>query len=236
MKILFIFLILGSSFGYASIKDELYLKAAKNQKVFSYSQSRKHILGNVDLKRDGRGHYVRAVYCQRKFRNSDFKNGQGLGPGRTPDHTVMNIEHTWPQSRFSRRFPKNIQKSDLHHLYPTDSKQNGQRGSHLFAEVSYETRSPICSGNKIGGTNESGGTFFEPAEVHKGNVARAIFYFSIRYQISIPEVSEKYLRHWHEEDPVDHDERQRHEAIARIQGNRNPFIDDPSLVRQVSDF
>jgi len=38
------------------------------------------------------------------------------------------------------------------------------------------------------------------------------------------------LLRWHAEDPVDDRERQRNEAIASFQGNRNPFIDHPEWV------
>ena len=39
------------------------------------------------------------------------------------------------------------------------------------------------------------------------------------------------LLQWHEQDPVDNLERNRNEAIASFQGNRNPFIDHPEWVR-----
>ena len=47
---------------------------------------------------------------------------------------------------------------------------------------------------------------------------------------------EVFLKQWHRDDPVDQDEIRRNEKIYQIQGNRNPFIDDPELVDQIDNF
>jgi len=45
------------------------------------------------------------------------------------------------------------------------------------------------------------------------------------------------MRHWHATDPVDDQERARNEEIFRNwQHNRNPFIDYPEWVNQITDF
>ena len=74
-----------------------------------------------------------------------------------------------------------------------------------------------------------------PAE-HKGNVARALFYFAICYNLSISETEEFYLRQWHLFDPVDAEEIERNDQIEELQGNRNPFIDNPELVSSIRNF
>ena len=78
---------------------------------------------------------------------------------------------------------------------------------------------------------------FEP-EYGKGLAARAMLYFLLRYpsvikktyrsQINLP-----LLIQWHKTFPVSLYEKHRNQAIYRIQGNRNPFIDFPDLVNYV---
>ncbi|MFZ5949748.1 MAG: endonuclease, partial [Candidatus Rifleibacteriota bacterium] len=40
----------------------------------------------------------------------------------------------------------------------------------------------------------------------------------------------------HREDPVDEEEKARNDRIENIQHNRNPFVDRPDFVDQISDF
>ena len=66
--------------------------------------------------------------------------------------------------------------------------------------------------------------------------ARAMLYFSIRYEMPIDDDEEEDLRRWHAEDSVDQVERRRAAAATEAQGNANPFIDDPKLVTRIADF
>jgi len=70
----------------------------------------------------------------------------------------------------------------------------------------------------------------------RGDVARAWFYMSIQYDISIPAPLEDRLRMWHLMDPPSPWEEQRNTLIEDAQGNRNPFIDHPALVERVPHF
>lgn len=146
-----------------------------------------------------------------------------------PSHTKMNVEHTWPQSKGA----VGEAKSDLHHLYPTMSKTNSTRSNFPFCEVSkvnwqndsskqgYSKYSEIC---------------FEPPANHKGNVARSMFYFSVKYGIAIDEHQEKILKEWNQQDPVDQDEINRNREIYKYQNNSNAFVEHPELVDQISNF
>lgn len=205
-----------------------------SQVPVGYNTARKILLGNLFLVKDGAGYGIKEVYCGRIYTNADFPNSKP-GPGVVVEDKIMNIEHTWPQSRFSNRFPKDTQKSDMHHLFPSDSKLNSVRGSFWFGEVDHEKQPLACGQSKIGTWNGSG-VFFEPPAAHKGNVARALMYFSVRYQMPIDAAEESLLKRWNKADPVDADESARNDAIQKLQGNRNPFIDFPELADSISDF
>lgn len=194
----------------------------------SYEVAREIVMMELDLGQDDKGHYVWDYYCQKVFR---------IQWQRMPNSNQLNIEHTWPQSRFSHRFPRALQKTDLHHLFPTDSKANTIRDSYNFGQVVNETKiaGADCKDSRLG-YNASQRTTFQPPPNHRGSVARALFYFSIRYQLPIDVEQEAILRQWHKEDPVSPDEIVRNDKIEAIQGNRNPFIDRPELVDQIPNF
>ncbi len=196
-----------------------------------YKGARKVLFGKIALEQDEDGYFIKDVYCRKKITRAQTK----IGPNIIPNNNVLNCEHTWPQSRFSTSFPDGLQKSDLHHLYPTDSRANSIRGNNEFAEVDGDELNN-CEGSHYGVEKSWQGGNFEPPAEHKGNVARALFYFSVRYKIRISRQEEDYLRTWHELDPVDAAEMERNDTIHTVQGNRNPFIDYPALVGQISDF
>lgn len=211
-------------------RRELKEMTVKNHNpLTSYSYARRVVMQQIHLKRDSNGYYIEDVYCHETFRHD-------VGPNRMPDHTRVNIEHTWPQSRFSSRANRRIQKADLHHLYPSESNSNSTRGNYTFSEVENNYNGSLCSDSSVGNDPRSGHTSFEPPTDHKGNVARALFYFSVRYDIDIPDYEEFYLRMWNYQDPVDEDERRRNDVVESVQGNRNPFIDDPSLADLILNF
>jgi deoxyribonuclease-1 len=207
-------------------------KAINQHTVLSYKQARRHLFGRLHLEKTANGSYtVKDVYCRK-----DVGENYGVGPDRIPNNTIMNCEHTWPQSRFNKQMSKTAQKTDLHHLFPSDSKANSSRGNLRFGAVNGRDAHNNCSSSQRGSDILSSGTSFEPPVEHRGNVARALFYFSVRYQIKITRQEETHLREWHLSDPVDDQERQRNEEIYAIQGNRNPFIDEPTAVDDISDF
>lgn len=213
-----------------ALKQELFLQMSKNHKAVGYNQAKKILFGQLYLEKNSVGYFVKDVYC-------DIEYTKGIGPGNLPDQSELNTEHTWPQSKFTHGFPNELQKSDLHHLFPTDSKANSTRGNFAFAEVTENQNLKNCSASKSGPSTTSGGhTFFEPPLSHKGNVARALFYFSVRYKMPIDKDQEEFLRRWNDLDPVDDQEIARNNAIEKLQGNRNPFIDHNEYVDAISDF
>lgn len=206
------------------------------QSSLSYYEARKFLLGGFYLTQDIQGEYqVKDVYCDSVRTRREFRRGFPA-PGFVPDDRVVNVEHTWPQSRFSKKFSEDFQKTDLHHLFPTDSKINRIRGNSLFGEVSTDVVPLRCTKARFGYGTAGDEEVFEPPQNHKGNVARALFYFSIRYDLPIDDREEVILKKWNAEDPIDSAELNRNEEIFKIQGNRNPFIDFPNLAEDIADF
>ncbi|MGZ3805110.1 MAG: endonuclease I family protein [Pseudobdellovibrionaceae bacterium] len=202
-----------------------------------YERARMFMMGVYYLIDNGNGTYaIHDVYCDTDKVTSDFVNGNPPGPNVIPDGSILNTEHTWPQSRFSGRYDREMQKSDLHHLYPTDNELNSIRGNNPFGEVVRDSKSLKCPASRTGKPANGNQEVFESPKNHRGNVARALFYFSTRYDLAIDPNQEATLRKWNKEDPVDEEEIRRNDAIQGVQGNRNPFVDYPELVDKISDF
>lgn len=206
------------------------------QGSLGYNGARAYLMGNYYLSNNGNGYSVRDVYCDSEKTAKDFPGGNGPAPNKIPNSNVINIEHTWPQSKFSGKFNKGLQKADLHHLFPTDSRLNSVRGNNNFGEVARDTKTLPCPASHFGISTDGEKDVFEPPQNHKGNVARALFYFSLRYDLSINPTQEAALRKWSKEDPIDEDELRRNEEIYKTQGNRNPFIDIAGLEDRIRDF
>jgi len=156
------------------------------------------------------------------------------------EHTAaeLNIEHTWPRSRGADAVPR---ESDCHHLFPSEPDINNRRGNLPFGWVSnpdYE-----INGTKVEYTVQC-----EPRDPVKGDVARAIFYFSMRYDYLLVNTGyvlgtsedkmgfENVLRAWHVQDPPDDAERSRNDRVYTYQHNRNPFVDHPEFVGLITTF
>lgn len=210
------------------------LKCYKHESL-GYSGARIELLGHIHLESEGPNYFIQTLYCRQKLSKEDFGSSRGPAPGRIPDHSVLNTEHIWPQSKFSRSFPKHIQKSDLHSLYPTISKINSSRGSLPFGEVT-SVEKEFCNNAKIGQTDMSSSLYFEPSAEVRGDIARALFYFSVRYKIAIDSTQEHFFRKWHIDDPVSEIEIEKNNMVFDVQGNRNPFVDHPEWVNLIHNF
>ncbi len=216
-------------------KDKLYDLTETFHSPVSYKRARELIFGFLYLEGTSPQTYeIDTYYCNETLTNADFSTGSQLGPMKIPDNNVVNVEHAWPQSHFTGQFPKGTQKADLHILFPTDSQINSIRGNYPFGKVLTPLQAP-CEQAALGVSSE-GERVFEPDDVIKGDMARAIFYFSVRYKAKVDKNQEAALREWHEMDPPDQHEIDLNEKIFDIQKNRNPFVDHPEYVDQISDF
>ena len=189
------------------------------------------MFGQMFLEQIAGNYTVKDVYCEHVFTDQEV----GLGPNQIPNGNKLNTEHTWPQSRFTNRFSKEQQKSDLHHLFPTDNELNNRRGALRFGYVREEIETLKCPIAKLG-TNSHGDPVFEVPMHQRGNTARAIFYFATRYQMKISPEEERDLRAWNLEDPIDEQESVQNDQIQAWQGNRNPYIDFPDLIDRIDHF
>ncbi|NNE36378.1 MAG: T9SS type A sorting domain-containing protein [Rhodothermales bacterium] len=226
-----------------NLRDE-YKPAA----VQSLSSAKDLLYGTIDRKNDGSSDGVRCVY-------SGFFVAFDGSPSSDPSQDVfnspnensvgINLEHTWPQSKGAG---SGSPQSNMHHLFPTKVNVNSARGSLPFGEVTDALATTWFRGSDLFNSMPTqerdeysellSGQRFEPREDHKGNVARAMFYFYTMYKSeadaadpSFFEQQRDVLRTWHELDPVDTDEIARNDAIAAFQsGKTNPFIQDQTLV------
>jgi deoxyribonuclease-1 len=226
--------ILASTHSIVSNKPDLISETCSGQcfkhTSVGYDGARRIMFGETFKENDSEGMFVTDVYCGKKFYFNDVSQISNMA-------SQVNIEHTWPQSRFSSKFDKNVQKSDMHHLYPTDSAANNRRANNEFGDIGTtpdELNVENCSISKLG--HLTGNLIFTPPVGHRGNVARSLFYFSVRYDIQIDKNEEAILRKWNQMDPVDAVEKSHHEIVAKYQKVRNPFVDYPELVEKVADF
>lgn len=159
-----------------------------------------------------------------------------------------NREHLVPQSSFSEASPM---KNDIHHVYPTDGYVNGGRGSFPFGEV--QTASNTYQNGSQKGTSAVlgySGTVFEPIDEFKGDIARALLYFAVRYQNDVDTYTSfdmfngtedqvfqtwaiDLLLDWHNVDPVSQKEIDRNDTAYNFQGNANPFVNHPEYANMI---
>jgi hypothetical protein len=217
------------------LKAELHIRTGEGYKSLNYKNARVQLFNHLFIEKDETGFYNVDVYCEKRF---DRKFKGDTVTNELPDANLFNTEHTWPQSKFNETIDEEVQKTDLHHLYPTYNKINAERGNLPYANIGAESPKKLfCDLSKLGEpVGFAKGTYFEPPTAHKGNVARSMFYFSVRYEMKIDAVEEIFLKFWHMLDPVDAKEKARNDMIQKVQNNRNPFVDEPELVLQISDF
>ena len=168
---------------------------------------------------DGDGNYVTD-----RTRSKDL-NGGTAG-------TQWNREHTFPKSLGDPNLQTSGPGADAHHLRACDITLNGNRGSLQFITGS--------------GTAGATGSGFYPGDEWKGDVARMMMYMYLRYDdrcypnvVTIGTVNSTdanmidLLLEWNAEDPVSDYELQRNTALESLQGNRNPFIDNPAFATTI---
>ena len=207
-----------------TLKDELHNIIDSNINT-SYSGSRAQMYGYID----NHSNTVQCVYTGLEVTHNY---------GNTNDPTGINCEHTYCQSWYSGISEESIAKADLHHLFPTKITVNSARGNYPMDDVSSvsHTYSELSGYESYMGTNAEGYNVFEPDNEHKGDAARALLYFAVRYEKGLTHGNVDMLQtliNWHSSDPPDTEEENRNDDIYDYQDNANPFIDHPEFVNDI---
>lgn len=242
-----------------SDRDQLYINLNNlltntHKNILSYKTSRKELYSWVDLREDGTAksiysgksldieELIRQDFIFDEEENKLLKNLSNSEETSTNEeisnfmemlevNKSTNIEHTVPQSWFNKQNPM---KGDLHHLFICDQQCNSYRSNYAYYDfVDYNPESfeegTLNGCGKREDTNNAA-IKFEP-ENGKGEVARAVLYFLLRYPNKIKNskhsVNIQLLLQWNKEHPVTLHEKHRNFSISQIQGNRNPLIDFP---------
>jgi uncharacterized protein len=202
----------------------------------NYDRARDEMFGVIDNKAGT----VTDIYTGFSIRLSgDGDSSQEAG------RLGQNTEHVWPQSKGA---DKGNARSDLHHLFPSRIDVNSDRGNKPFSEIEDrstekwfrdDVRLRTIPTSKIDEFSESAFSRFEPREQVKGDIARAMFYFNTIYRDRANTVDPNYFERqrqilckWNEQDPPDTTEIERSHAIAKFQGNENPFVLDATLAQK----
>lgn len=217
----------------------------KNHTVLDYSSVRADN-SRVDYREDGSiwDMYSGCVFAWNNYCNSSNYDTE-------VDCECYNREHSLPKSWWGGSTSEPMY-TDLHHVIPTDNAANGQRSAWPLGEV--DDVEWTNGSSKLGyGTFGSSGNnkTFEPADEYKGDFARIYFYMATCYMdknftqggkgIKVfmsgtanfnSKALDLYLE-WHRNDPVSQKEIARNNKVAKKQGNRNPFVDEPELAEYI---
>ena len=158
-----------------------------------------------------------------------------------------NREHVWPKDGGDAFPEKSGPGSDAHHLRPTETQLNSTRGSKSFDEVPMTPANLVKENGRTDYPSKcySTSTFFYPGEGYRGATARILFYMQTRwgdtYNLTFVDSAGhtktigkiSTLMKWHLQEPPTDEEIRRNEAVYKLQGNRNPFIDHPEYAAAI---
>lgn len=189
---------------------------------------------------------------------------------------VWNREHVWPKSygasckKKRKDWKKKCKKgkckyvkctvqkkytmsngpfTDLHHLFPSHTGVNSDRGSQYFQQCgkgmcNYEHHKSdgYTAEEEDAGESIDDRTFWQPPNKSKGVVARSMLYMALRYHGEEANTFDltltdhpsyctdalgklSSLLKWHKDFPATQAEKDRNDKACWLQGNRNPFVD-----------
>ncbi|MCW3162322.1 endonuclease [Chryseobacterium oryctis] len=171
-----------------------------------------------------------------------------------------NREHMIPQSTFYSNYPM---YSDLFYIIPTDAYINQRRSNYPYGIAGNTNFYTFSNTSKISNSTIPNwsytGRVYEPINEFKGDVARSLLYFAVRFEGKLGTFNYNnssnpasdtnpldgteerafdpayiaMLLQWHQQDPVSQREIDRNNAVYNLQKNRNPFVDNPSWVTAI---
>ncbi|MDR4954182.1 endonuclease [Chryseobacterium sp. ES2] len=180
-----------------------------------------------------------------------------------------NREHMMPQSTFSTSssisdYPM---YSDLNFIIPVDGWINQRRSNYPYGMGNNTNHYIFSNTSRISNAAIPNypytGRVYEPINEFKGDIARSLLYFAVRYEGKLGSFNTAYttsanltpatdqcpldgteeravdlayiamLKQWSAADPVSQREIDRNNTIYTIQKNRNPFIDHPEWIDMI---
>lgn len=201
-----------------------------NQHIdFSYSDA-KYILNYADSDPANESNII--LFYTKRIQDNDTWGSGG---------DYINREHVWAKSHgdFVDIRPMD---GDAFNLHPADASTNLLKSNYDFDECS-DFGIYIVEADAYYSSSQDK---FEPSDAAKGEVARTIFYMSVRYEGTDGEIDLEVvdavntsalathgklstLLQWNRDFPPSDLERRRNERVYEAQRNRNPFIDNPDF-------
>lgn len=210
----------------------------KKANVLEYgSGNRNTWWGFWSTDRNENGYFIDRYSSEKEWVKSTFQGAAGAG---------MNIEHSFPKSWWGGA--KSQAYKDLYNLMPCKKEINTTKNNYPMGIV--------VSGDKGNGWTKVGkgddnNMYWEPADPWKGDFARGYMYMATAYQDynwvgtqalqilqqgAYPTLQKwaytLYIQ-WAKADKPDALEIKRNNDVAKIQGNRNPYVDFPNLMEYV---
>lgn len=157
----------------------------------------------------------------------------------------MNIEHSFAKSWWGG--DKNQAYRDLYNLMPSDSEANSSKSNYGMGIVTNAKHGNGCI--KVG-TGDNGMNLWQPSSEWEGDFARGYMYMATTYQNlkwqgeglkslqqnnwpTLQKWAYTLYLNWSRTDKVSQVEVNRNNAVSEIQGNRNFFVDYPTLCEYV---
>lgn len=190
------------------------------------------------------------IYCGCKYTEKgkiDWKSC-GYQPRRNPKRGArLEWEHVVPAYHLGRymscwkegraaceRQSPDFQKreGDLHNLRPSVGELNADRSNKLYGSVSNQ------EAGFVGGISRHSGLYgrcdfhvghgrVQPPRNVWGDVSRITLYMNEKYKLELPNDYIDLMKEWDKLDPVDDKEKEINRRIESIQGDSNPFIEQP---------